>query len=225
MPNKIHIFIFQAKIEIPEEEEFFNIIESETSSVIDESDYKSESILDHQHIPMTELSVCDPISPLYGKTLLDYKQKFPDSILFDSTEPKWVSKLNIDPKVKKGQNVNLTKVSAVTLRIDEGDVTTIKDALPDIDDHVTDDVIESPSKVTYQTTMISSNQKPSYTTWANQLADKRNESEDFNGNLYPNIFGASVDNRIPGMNTKKNPSTACSSTRKTTCQMMRYVLL
>ena len=131
--------------------------------------------------------------------MVDYERLKTEAI--KSSKQKWVSSINIDPP-KKGNHLTLTEVSAVTLNIDKGHVTTIKHALPEFDH-----VIKSPSKVTYETTMVSSNQTPSFNDnfpRANQQQYSSRKSVDVNGNEYSNQeTDSSSMTRIGALNTKK----------------------
>ena len=184
------------RLEAPEEREYWRVIESDSSSTIDGSvtDDQTDSIPGGS---INELSMCDPHSPLYGKSMVDYERLKTEAI--ESSKQKWVSSINIDPP-KKGHHLTLTEVSAVTLNIDKGHVTTIKDALPEFDH-----VIESPSKVTYETTMVSSNQMPSFNDnfpRANQQQYDSRKSFDVNGNEYSNQeTDSSSMTRIGALNT------------------------
>ena len=188
---------FQVKLEVPEEREYWRVIESDSSSIIDGSvtDDPVDSI---QGGSINELSMCDPHSPLYGKSMVDYERLRTEAM--ESSKQKWVSSINIDPPMK-GHHLNLTEVSAVTLNIDKGHVTTIKDA-PEFDD-----VIESASKVTYETTMVSSNQIPSFNEnvlRTNQQGHNHKTSVDINGNNYSNQeTDSSSMTRIGTLNPKR----------------------
>ena len=170
-----------------EEREYWRVVESEEASTIDGSsssdDQGSDSV--HGGESINELSMCDPHSPLYGKTMLDFQRLKSGSVgsSIRSKHQKWVSSISIDPP-EKGQQLTLTEVSAVTLNVDQGQVTTIKDALPEFN-HVT----RSPNKVTYHTSMVSSNQKPSYNNNVSGTNQRPDNSErrfvDVNGNEYP----------------------------------------
>ena len=185
-------------LEVPEEREYWRVIESDSSSTIDGSVTNDQT----DSIPggsINELSMCDPHSPLYGKSMVDYERLKTEAV--ESSKQKWISSINIDPP-KKGHHLTLTEVSAVTLNIDKGHVTTIKDALPEFDH-----VIESPSKVTCETTMVSSNQMPSFNDnvpRANQQQYNSRKSVDVNGNEYSNKETVSSSmTRIGDLNTKK----------------------
>ena len=173
------------------------MIETDSSSIIDESvtDDQADSI---QSGSINELSMCDPHSPLYGKSMLDYERLKTEAI--ESSKQKWISSVNIDPPIKC-HHLNLTEVSAVTLNIDKGHVTTIKDA-PEFDE-----VIESSGKVTYETTMVSSNQMPSFNDNALRTNQQRHNSKisvDINGNEYSNQeTDSSSMTRIGTLNTKR----------------------
>ena len=186
------------KLEVPEEREYWMVIENDSSSTIDGSitDDPVDSI---QGGSINELSMCDPHSPLYGKSMIDYERLKTEAV--ESSKQKWVSRVNIDPPMK-GHHLNLTEVSAVTLNIDNGQVTTIKDAFPEFDH-----VIESPSKVTYETTMVSSNLMPSFNdnvSRTNKQEDNSRKSVDVNGNEYSNQgTDSSSMTRIRALNTKK----------------------
>ncbi len=133
-----------------EEQEKYEVRESvliaETKS-FDESDPIGGSV--------SELSLCDPHSPLYGKTNIDFDQvKNEKNISTSPQDPKakqnWVSKLDVDSP-RKGP-VSLTQVSAMTLTIDEGQVTRIDQDTTNL----------PPDHLTHEGKIESNSQKPEY---------------------------------------------------------------